>query len=97
MMNQHMEETVAIALLLSLLALLPGPAQSESLVTISGVISEEGQLIDNDGVIYEIADSEIGFDLIDLAGHQVRVTGQVMTTDEIVILIVEEFEIIRKE
>lgn len=97
MMNQHMEETVAIALLLSLLVLLPGPAQSESLVTISGVISEEGQLIDNDGVIYEIADSEIGFDLIDLAGHQVRVTGQVMTTDEIVILIVEEFEIIRKE
>ena len=96
MMNQHMEEIAAIGLLLSLLALLPAPAQSESLVTISGMISEEGQLIGNDGVIYEIADSEIGFDLMELAGHQVRVTGQVMTTDEIVILMVEEFEIIRR-
>ena len=95
-MNQHTQETVTIALLLSLLALLPGPAQSESLVTISGVISEEGQLLGNDGVIYEIADSEIGFELMELAGHQVTVTGQVTTTDEFVLLIVESFEIIGK-
>ena len=96
-MNQHIEEIEALTLLISLLALFPGSAQSQSLVNISGVISEEGQLIDNNGVIYEIADNEIGFDLMELTGHQVRVTGQVMTTDEIVILIVEEFEIIRKE
>ena len=96
MMNEHIEEIVALTLLISLLALFPGSAQSESLVTISGVISEEGQLIDNDGVIYEIADSEIGFDLMELTGHRVKVTGQIMTTDEIVILIVETFEIIPK-
>lgn len=95
-MNQHMEETVAIGLLLSLLALLPGLAQSEPLVTISGVISEEGPLISDDGVIYEIADTEMGFELMELADHNVKVTGQLMTTDEFVILIVETFEIIRK-
>lgn len=93
-MNQHMEETVAIALLLSLLALLPGPVQSEPLAAISGVISEEGQLISNDGVIYEIADTDMGFELIELTGYQVKVTGQVMTTDEFIILIVDTFEII---
>jgi hypothetical protein len=96
MMNQHMEETVAIALLLSLLALLPGLAQSEPLVTISGVISEEGQLVGNDGVIYEIADTETGFELMELTDHHVKVVGQLMTTDEFVILIAETFEIIRK-
>ena len=95
-MNQHTQETVTIALLLSLLVLLPGLAQSESLVTISGVISEEGQLIGNDGVIYEIADSEIGFELMELTGHQVTVTGQVTTTDEFVLLTVESFQIIEK-
>ena len=89
-----MEYIVALTVLISLLAFFPGSAQSESLVTISGVISEEGQLIDNDGVIYEIADSEIGFDLVELPGHRVKVTGQVITTDEVKILIVETFEII---
>ena len=96
MMTENMEEIVALTLLISLLALLPGAAQSESFVTISGVISEEGQLIDNDGVVYEIADSEIGFDLMELTGHRVKVTGQVVTTDEIIILIVETFEVIQK-
>ena len=95
-MNLHMEETIAIALLLSLFALLPGPIQSEPLATISGVISEEGQLLGNDGVIYEIADSEMGFELMELTDHQVKVTGQVITTDEFVIIIVEQFEIVEK-
>ena len=95
-MNQHMEETITIALLISLLALLPGSAQSESSVTISGIINEEGQLISNDGVIYEIADTEIGFDLMELPDHRVKVTGQVMTTDEFVILIVDTFEIVQE-
>ena len=95
-MSGHMEEVVALTLLISLLGLFSGPVHAESFVTISGVVSEEGQLIGNDGVIYEIADNEPGFQLMELTGRRVTVTGQVVPTNDFVMLIVDKFEIVRK-
>ncbi|MCG6909004.1 MAG: hypothetical protein LJE94_02635 [Deltaproteobacteria bacterium] len=96
-MNEHMEEIAISALIVCLLALFPGSAQSsEPLVTVSGVVSDEGQLFGDDGVIYEIADNEMGFDLMEMSGCRVNVKGHVMTTDETLVLVAVEFEVTRE-
>ena len=95
-MHKHLEETAILALVISLLALFPGAVLSESLTTITGVISEDGQLFGSDGVIYEIAENEIGLELIEMIDNQVKVWGKVLSIDDAVIIVVEEFEVVRR-
>ena len=95
-MNTLMEELTAVVLLLCTLLLVPGGAHSESLVTVSGVISDEGQLFGSDGVIYDIDDTETGLELMEMPGQQVKVRGYVTQTDESAMLVVLDFEVRRK-
>ena len=95
-MHKHLEETAILALVISLLALFPGAVLSESFTTITGVISEDGQLFGNDGVIYKIAENEIGLELIEMIDNKVEVRGRLISVDDAVIIVVEEFEVVRK-
>ena len=88
--------TVVLTLLLGLLTVFPSPLQAESLVIVTGVISEDGQLIGNDGVIYEISDNKIGIKLMEMTDNRVKVRGKVIVDDDAVIIVVEEFEKVRK-
>jgi hypothetical protein len=91
-MKQSIGKRLPMLLIISLIALLAGAAYAESKVTITGVISDDGQLIGSDGVIYEIAENDMGIELIDRVGAQVVVEGTLMESDELLIITVIRFE-----
>ena len=87
-----LKRMTVFTVLFALLAAFPVPLQAEPLVTVTGVISEDGQLFGSDGVIYEIADNQIGLELIEMTGNRVNVQGEVIAVDDTVMIVVVAFE-----
>jgi len=61
-------------------------------VTIVGEVNDEYQIIAKDGMIYEIADTELGNEILKHIGEVVEVTGDVEEEDGVKVLDVKSFE-----
>ncbi|MGB5983874.1 MAG: hypothetical protein WBG37_01115 [Desulfobacterales bacterium] len=72
--------------------LLPVLVAAQDEVTIKGMVNETGQLVDENDVVYEIADTEAGAAVMELSGQEVSVTGTVMEADGSKILTVTSYE-----
>ena len=83
-------------LIMGLTVFLTGIAVAGSEVDISGVINEDGQLVDNSGMTYDIADSEEGSELMEMTGQKVAVKGTVMEAEGTKIITVSFFEVIEE-
>lgn len=81
-------------LIMSLTVFLSGMAVAGSEVSVSGVVNEDGQLVDDDGMAYDIADNEEGGEVMDMVGSKVTVTGTVMEADGTKIITISSFKII---
>jgi hypothetical protein len=69
----------AIISLLTVIALVfaTGVAMAAEAITIQGQVNEENQLVDQDGNVYKIADTEEGMKVMDMVGESVEVKGTV--------------------
>ena len=69
----------ALISLLTVIALVfaTGIAMAAEAVTIQGQVNEENQLVDQDGNVYKIADTEEGMKVMDMVGEKVEVKGTV--------------------
>jgi hypothetical protein len=83
-------------LIVGLAVFLSGIAVAGSEVSISGVINEDGQLVDNSGMTYDIAESDEGTELMDMTGQKVTVKGTVMEAEGTKIIDVSSFQIIEE-
>ncbi|MGD9237649.1 MAG: hypothetical protein PVF09_13285 [Desulfobacterales bacterium] len=83
-------------LIISLTVFISGLALAGSEVSISGVINEDGQLVDNSGMAYDIADSEQGGELMEMIGQKVTVKGTVMEAEGTKIITVSSFEVVQE-
>jgi hypothetical protein len=83
-------------LIMSLTVFISGLALAGSEVSISGVINEDGQLVDNSGMAYDIADSEQGGELMEMIGQKVTVKGTVMEAEGTKIITVSSFEVVQE-
>jgi len=61
-------------------------------VTIVGEVNDEYQIVAKDGMIYEIADTELGNEILKHIGEVVEVTGDVDEEDGVKVLDVKSFE-----
>jgi hypothetical protein len=61
-------------------------------VTIVGEVNDQYQIVAKDGTIYEIADTELGNELLRLIGAVVEVTGDVEEEDGVKVLDVKSFQ-----
>jgi len=79
-----------IVTLLALALIFAAPALAYE-VTFVGQVNNDGQLVANDGTVYEVADNDMGNKLLRHVGKTVEVTGTVETVpgsrDEIIIVI----------
>jgi len=50
-------------------------------VTIKGTVNEDGQIVADNGVIYQVADTELGSEVVALVGAKVLVMGTVEETE----------------
>jgi DNA/RNA endonuclease YhcR with UshA esterase domain len=81
--------------LLTVVALLfsAGVALAADTVTIQGQVNEENQLVDQDGNIYQIAETEEGMQVMDMVGEKVEVRGTVTEQEGAKEITVESFSI----
>jgi hypothetical protein len=61
-------------------------------VTIIGEVNDQYQIVAKDGTIYEIADTELGNEVLKHIGEVVEVTGDVEEEDGVKVLDVKSFE-----
>jgi hypothetical protein len=85
--------SIVFAVLLVFSVFLSNPAIAEPVsVNIVGEINDEYQIVAKDGTIYEVADTELGNELLKHVGAVVAVTGDVEEEDGVKVLDVKSFE-----
>lgn len=78
-------------LIVGLTVFLSGIAVAGSEVSISGVINEDGQLVDDNGMAYDIAENDPGNEVMEMVGSKVTVKGTVMEAEGTKIITVSSF------
>ncbi len=76
---------------ISLAVFLSGIALAGSEVSISGAINEDGQLVDNNGMAYDIAENDKGNEVMEMVGVKVTVKGTVMEAEGTKIITISSF------
>ncbi len=95
-MGKNMKKIFLGILIIGLTVFFSGIAIADAEVSISGVISEDGQLVDNDGMTYDIADNDEGNEVMEMTGQKVAVRGTVMETEGTKIITISSFKIIEE-
>lgn len=95
-MKKNMKKILLGILIVSLTVFFSGIAVAGSEVSISGVINEDGQLVDNNGMAYDIAESDEGNELMEMTGQKVTVKGTVMEAEGTKIITISSFKIIEE-
>ena len=83
-------------LIISLTVFLSGVALAESEVSISGVINEDGQLVDDGGMTYDIAENDEGNEVMEMVGQKVSVKGTVVEAEGTKLITISSFQIIEE-
>ena len=85
--------SMVLVVLLALSVFLPNPAIAEpTTVTIVGEINDQYQIVTKDGTIYEIADTELGEEVLKYIGTVVEVTGDVTEEGGVKVIDVKSFK-----
>ena len=64
-------------------------------VTIQGQITEDSQLMTEDGEFYEIVDNEAGMQVMEMVGEMIEVRGTVVEDEGIKEITVESFSVVQ--
>jgi hypothetical protein len=93
MKNFFSRFSIVFVVLLAFSVFLSIPVIAEpTTVTIVGEVNDQYQIVAKDGTIYEIADTELGDEVLKFVGAVVEVTGDVKEEDGVKVLNVKSFE-----
>jgi hypothetical protein len=94
--NKHVSAVVFFLLAPLCLTFFAVPAISQNMVvTVVGVVTEDSQLVADDGEIYEVAATREGEAVKELLDKRVQVTGSVSEQNGIKIIEVTSYQIIK--
>ena len=65
-------------------------------VTIAGTVNDSYEIVSEDGTVYEVADTNMGDDLLNHIGKTVEVLGEVSVEEETKIIKVKSYKILEK-
>jgi len=65
-------------------------------VSIAGVVNDDGQLVDDEGMTYDIAENDEGNEVMEMVGRTISVTGTVMEAEGTKIITITSFKIIEE-
>lgn len=82
--------------IISLTVFLSGIAMAGSEVSISGIINEDGQLVDDDGVTYDISENDEGNEVMEMVGQKVTLNGTVVDADGTKLITISTFKILEE-
>ena len=79
---------------LALVAFLAGPALTEGTMTITGTVNENSQIVTDDGKVYDVVDSEMGGEVVEMVDAKVKVTGTVEEDEGKMVISITNYEIL---
>lgn len=65
-------------------------------ITITGTINDTYQIVSDDGTVYEVADTDMGDDLLNHVGKVVEVTGEVIEEEGVKVINVQSYKVLEK-
>ena len=95
-MGKNMKKIFLGILIICLSVFISGIAVAGSEVSVSGVINEDGQLVDDNGMAYDLADNDEGNEVMEMVGQKVAVKGTIMETEGTKIITISSFKIIEE-
>ena len=86
--------SIVFVILLAFSVFLYSPVIAEpTTITIVGEVNDQYQIVAKDGTIYEIADTEMGDEVLKLVGSVVEVTGDLIEEDGVKGIDIKYFEV----
>jgi hypothetical protein len=95
-MKKNMKRTFIAILIIGLTVFISGIALAGSQISISGVINEDGQLVDGNDIAYDLAENEQGEQIMEMVGQKVAVKGTVMDDEGTKVITVTEFKLLEE-
>jgi len=65
-------------------------------ITITGTINDTYQIVAENGTVYEVADTDMGNDLLNHVGSTVEVIGEVVEEEGVKVINVKSYKILEK-
>lgn len=94
-MKQKKIKSMMVLITLVLISAIPLAAMASEPVTIQGEVNDSFQIVDSNGQVYEIAETEKGNDLVENhIGEKAKVVGTVQQDQDVKIITVTAFEIL---
>ena len=66
-----------------------------STVKITGIVNDDGLLVEDNGQIYEIADDEVGAQAMEYSGEKIAVEGMVEEEEGSRIIVIKSFKLVQ--
>jgi cell division protein FtsL len=86
---------MTVLITLVLISAVPLAAMASEPVTIQGEVNDSYQVVDSNGQVYEIAETEKGNDLVENhIGEKAKVVGTLQQDQDVKIITITEFEIL---
>lgn len=79
---------------LALVVFLAGPALTGGTMTITGTVNEDSQIVTDDGKVYDVVDSEMGGEVVEMVDKKVKVTGTVEEDEGKMIISITNYEVL---
>ena len=83
---------VVLAMVLVLFVI--GFSAAADMVVVQGQVTEDSQIMDDAGNVFDIADTDKGNELVENVGQKVEIQGTVMEDGGVKVITVESFRII---
>ena len=94
-MNPYSKVLIGIVCVVMLSIAGAATVSASDSVTITGIINDDGLLVDDLGTFYEIADNDIGWQVMDHTGERVEVVGVLEEGEsEIKVIVVASFKLL---
>jgi hypothetical protein len=59
-----------------------GTAMAQAPITVTGTLMDDFAIAADDGEVYDVAESEVAYEMFEMAGSRVSVTGTMVDTED---------------
>ena len=95
-MTTHTKKILWGILIMGLTVFLSATVMAGSEMSITGTVNEDGQLVDDSGMTYDIAENDEGNQIMEMVGQKVSVKGTVMEAEGTKIITVTSFKMLEE-
>jgi hypothetical protein len=81
-MHKNTKRLLTGILISSFVSMFAGFALGGGNATIVGTVNDDNQIVDNAGFVYEVADNEMGEEVMEHVGKKLQVKGTVMEDED---------------